>query len=175
MAAVCAGAAALALLVAHVVLARLVLSRRPALSPQRATAVLCAVLNLPMAMGLLVWVWSASSSSLEAMLALMYSLLLYNSVAYAYFHFFNLSETGRRVRLLLDLLDGRRLPALTDTAGYSDHEMVSQRLLRLEQMGQIAQHDGRYRLKSRFLWLTGRLIHMLGSLSAGRHADSTSP
>ena len=92
-------------------------------------------------------------------------MLVYNSLAYAYFHFFNLSETGRRIRMLLQLLDGQQ-PDLGSAGAYGGQAMIAQRLVRLQQMGQITLSGDRYTLRSRFLWRIGRWIHALGVVAA---------
>ncbi len=102
------------------------------------------------------------------MLAIVYGVLAFNSVAYAYFHFFNLSETGRRIRMLLQLLEGDQIVADYQPASYSVEAMVSQRLVRLLQMGQIFESGGRYRIESRFLLATAKMIRFVGQLTTGR-------
>ncbi|MES2509943.1 MAG: hypothetical protein V4625_08440 [Pseudomonadota bacterium] len=158
------------LLGSHALMARLWLARYPATSPQKATALLGLALNVPLVVAIVgCGVW-AKASSAELGLALLYATLAFNSVAYSYFHFFNLSETGRRIRMLLQLLEGDRIGTSDSgsTSMYGGRAMVSQRLVRLLQMGQIDETGGRYRITGQFLLNSAKLVRLIGRMTTGR-------
>ena len=94
--------------------------------------------------------------------AALYDLIFFNCTAYAYFHVFNLSETGRRIRILLELLDG-----VTPDTAYAAQDMVRQRLGRLLLMGQVRLEQGRFVLASRKLLNIARLIRFIGRFCTG--------
>jgi len=76
--------------------------------------------------------------------------LTYLALAYTYvFGFFNVSETARRLRLLVELLEaGPRGLSLDEVLGaYNARMIVEARLRRLVAGGQLAQADGRYVLR----------------------------
>jgi hypothetical protein len=171
----CSAAACVALLLLHVALARLWFARHPLMSPQKATVQLSLALNLPLV--LVLALHPAVPSGTDFAWSVVWSLMFFNFFAYAYFHVFNLSETGRRIRLLLQLLDsGERFTPVSALAekGYDGRYMVEQRLERLTQMGQIKRigapvpADDCYRLSSRTMWRIGRFVHLLGMLATRR-------
>ena len=76
--------------------------------------------------------------------------LTYLALAYTYvFGFFNVSETARRLRLLVELLDaGPRGLSLDEVLrAYNARMIVEARLRRLVAGGQLALADGRYVLR----------------------------
>ena len=75
--------------------------------------------------------------------------------AYIVFHFFNLSQTGRRIKLLMNALnDNRETPQRNDDRVYESQA----RLRRLLAMGQIISVDDRYKIKSRTFLRIGHLL-----------------
>ncbi|MES2191483.1 MAG: hypothetical protein V4454_15290 [Pseudomonadota bacterium] len=156
------------LLVLHALMARFWLARNLQASPQKATAVMSLALNIPLSAAIVTSGLRLQVPSGELLLALVYGVLAFNSVAYAYFHFFNLSETGRRIRMLLQLLEGEQIVVNDKPPSYSVEAMISQRLVRLLQMGQIVESGGRYRIESRFLLATAKMFRFVGQLTTGR-------
>jgi hypothetical protein len=95
----------------------------------------------------------------EILLMGVFVLGVYNCAAYAYFHVFNMSETARRVRMLLYLheLGGADKDSLL--AFYSPKDMIDARLGRLVEMRQISlAPDGRYRISGKLLPWAAHLI-----------------
>ncbi len=165
---VCTLVACLTLFGAHIVMARFWLAKRPLVSPQKATALLSVYLNIPLLLALVgKGLWSHVPVE-DIFASALYTLLVFNSVAYSYFLLFSLSETGRRIRILLQLLEGDSINTNEHATNYSSEAMVRQRLLRLGQMGQISETSGRYRVNNRFLLRVAKLIRFIGILSTGR-------
>jgi hypothetical protein len=79
---------------------------------------------------------------------------------YIYFHFFNMTETARRIRLMYAVREGR-WEEIRRGEGYDAERMLKMRLDRLEQLGQVSVVEGRYRLKAR-----GRLLYAAASMLA---------
>ena len=88
-------------------------------------------------------------------------LLVYWSLGYVYLNIFNMGETARRVRLLLEIAE-RGTASDSELAGsYGIDEIIDNLLGRLCEMGEAELVDGRYRLKGKILW---RLAPLLGGL-----------
>lgn len=168
---VCTLIACTALVLVHALMTRLWLARNPAASPQKATALLGLLINIPLAIGVMAGGVMLKIPMGELLLAWVYAALAFNSVAYSYFHFFNLSETGRRIRMLLQLLEGESI-GVNDAGAktYSGQAMVNQRLARLLQMGQVSTADGQYMINGRFLLRAARVVSLIGRLTTGRAA-----
>lgn len=84
-----------------------------------------------------------------------FALLVAGLLAHVYFHLFNMSETARRIRLLLELREGFE-PALVET--YTPRKMISVRLARLREIGQVNWIDGRYFARDSWLLWAAILI-----------------
>ncbi len=72
---------------------------------------------------------------------LAFSGIVYNGIAYAYFHVFNMSETARRIHILLHVLTHNGVNAESLSENYLPRSMASVRLDRLEKMGQFEFGD----------------------------------
>ena len=90
--------------------------------------------------------------------ALIYACLVYGGLSFCYFQLFGMTETARRIHILKDL-------ALNGPASYEDFkhrygpsDMLSVRLERLLEWGQLIREGERYRLKSRTLYRIALLI-----------------
>ena len=138
-------------------LVHVLISRRGALgrrlaSPQASLAKLILLLNVPVLVGAGVIAWLEARPLLQGVSMLIFSGIVYNGMAYAYFHVFNMSETARRIRILLHVLIYDRVNANNLRSDYSPCDMVIVRLDRLEQMKQITRGpDGRFRIAGRLL------------------------
>lgn len=83
-----------------------------------------------------------------------YFFLIYSFSAYTYFHFFNMSETSRRVRML-NMIAHRSESDLQDlSAIYDDKQMLEVRLNRLVSLGQITERQGRFYPRGRLFVYT---------------------
>jgi hypothetical protein len=83
--------------------------------------------------------------------------LIYACIGYSYFHFFNMSETSRRLRMMLDISNGTARELNVD-------EMVERRLARLCGMGELRRCGERYCRGRGFLLLPAQAIHILRRL-----------
>lgn len=94
---------------------------------------------------LMFWLASNGSSGLTSNLGpVIYSLGIYLLFSYAYFHFFNMSETARRIRILLE---SSRSPVLIKSdldRTYTGEGMVKIRLERLVALGELKREGDRY-------------------------------
>jgi hypothetical protein len=95
-----------------------------------------------------------------------YLIIVYNCLAYSYFHFFNMSETARRVRLLIRL---KLKPGAWSEKDHDPETMVQNRLARLVGLKQLALNpDGRYFIRGSFFLRVSRLIDWWAGLTGAR-------
>ena len=73
------------------------------------------------------------------------NLLIYALLGYCYFHFVNMGETARRIRILTELASTREGLSLREILErYSSKDIIDRRLARLVNSGQIKCENGRY-------------------------------
>ncbi len=156
-----------ALIGSHILMTRLKKSQ----SPQMALVKLILLLNIPLLMGVgAIFIFERFSIA-EGILMLLYSFMIYNALGYAYFHFFNMSETARRIRILIHIASQGQVTLSELEKKYTPAHMVSNRLARLVQMGQIKKNaDDIYLLKSARLLLIAKCIKALRFMTH-RQAD----
>lgn len=154
-------ACAVALGVAHVFLSRRQAAGRRPVSPQASLARLILMSNAPVLAGAAIIAWFEARPLMEMVSMLVFCGIVYNGIAYAYFHVLNMSETARRIRILLHVLVHNDVNAENLRGDYSPRDMVAVRLDRLEQMGQVARGpDGGYRIAGRVLLSAARVIRI---------------
>lgn len=73
-------------------------------------------------------------------------------LAHLYFHVFNMSETARRIRLILEIKSGQPV------GEYRDETMLEKRLERLFALGQLEMRDGRIRSRRTVLRSVALLV-----------------
>ena len=96
--------------------------------------------------------WRDGGGSAELLFSLFGGALL----AHIYFHIFNMSETARRIRLLIEIKEGSETP-LAET--YTPENMISIRLARLRELKQADWVEGRYFARNSWLLWTALAIH----------------
>jgi hypothetical protein len=95
----------------------------------------------------------------------LYALLVYNALGYCYFHFFNLSETARRVKIVIGVRQGKVRKTQDLQQYYDYHSAIAVRLQRLEALGEIRRDaDGVYRLRRHVLYAASLMINAVRSL-----------
>lgn len=150
-----------ALIVTHALISRYAAVRLPASSPQILLVKLTLILNVPI---MVATGWIARHEirgQLETIYMLIFVLLVFNGLAYAYFHFFNMSETARRIRMLIQIHRagpaGLRVTELERE--YSPQDMIDARLERLVKMDQLSlDSDNHYRVRGKLLLCAGRIM-----------------
>lgn len=87
------------------------------------------------------------------------TVLVIAQLAHIYFHFFNMSETARRINILVKLRR-REFQSINDlvSENYSTENMLEVRLERLKQLGSLDRLEGKYRAKFNTLTLAAILI-----------------
>lgn len=141
--------------VVHAMLTRLAVSRS---SNQAAALLSCLVAAPPMAVAL----WAAHLGSLsgsELAAGLSYAVIVYGLLAYSYFHLFNMGETARRVRMLVELTEHGEMEAGELKSYYNTGTMLERRIERLISLGQLRLHGDRLVLGSRRLHFAAAVMN----------------
>jgi len=78
------------------------------------------------------------------------NMIIYVSLGYTYFHFINMGETARRIRILRELYESKDgLTAAEICQRYQAREVIEKRIDRLVDNRQIIERDGKYYIGSR--------------------------
>lgn len=100
--------------------------------------------------------------------------LVYALFCYVYFHWNNMGETARRIRMLRELAAAPEGLSVEDMVRrYSAREILERRLERLSAAGQIRESEGRLVLTSSAVLLSARLMGLAKQIVFGarREAD----
>lgn len=130
-------------------------------SGQAAAMISCGVAAIPT--GALLW--AACLRSLDGsglLVAAVYSALLYSLLAYSYFHVFNMSETARRIRMLIELREHGEMTLGELNSIYNSKVMLDKRLERLVSLGQARIEGETIFLSSRKLFFAASLMSLWG-------------
>ena len=159
----------LVLLLFHVLQCRLTASHDG--SPQARLAKLIVVLNAPLLVGVLVISQMEVRSIGDTGRMLLSAFIVFNGIAYSYFHFFNMCETARRIRMLIQIwLRGGELHRQELIGAYTPGNMVTARLERLVQMRQVSRGaDGHYRIDGRLLLVAAYAMEWFKRALSLRH------
>jgi len=142
--------APLAMLLVHALLARL--ARRASRQVVATTAGLGGAAATALA-------WNGLAAPADATVwAQLYVAVVSVLIAYAYFHFFNMSETARRVRILMEVAEAGTLDADAIAARHPPAPLVEVRIERLLAAGQAVEREGRIALASSLLVLAARVV-----------------
>lgn len=103
--------------------------------------------------------------------AWIYLFLAYSSLGYTYFHFYNTSETARRIRLLHEIDRGDGLTAEEIFRLYRTEDIVGLRLRRLVHLGQLDCVNGVYKIKSNILYAAACIMEKWQALLGLRQGN----
>ena len=96
----------------------------------------------------------------------------YGALGFCYFHFINLGETARRIRIVREIdAAGRPLAREEILERYGAAEIVSVRIDRLLGAGQIVFRDGRYCLANPTVLYMARSIVLMKLLVLGKRSE----
>ncbi len=120
--------------------------------------------HIPMAAAIWMVYLRYLTTPVELVWTLIYSLIVYNILAYCYFHIFNMSDTARRVRILYEIYNSKQLKESDIASLYSANNMLDSRLERFLSMKQIKFSDGRYLLNSKFFYYVAKIVTSWGRI-----------
>ena len=134
----------------HIVACRLVSKRSGFKSPQMFLIKFVLFMNVPLFLGTILIARIELRSIIDLMSMLLFGTLVFNLVSYVYFHIFNMSETARRIKILLHLYKNGSSHIDELKYDYNPKDMVNSRLERLIEMDEITlDESGIYHLNSR--------------------------
>jgi hypothetical protein len=98
--------------------------------------------------------------------------ITYAALGYGYFHFVNLGETARRVRIMRELYDSRTGLSMKEILErYNARTIVDLRLARLTANGQVICRDGRYYIGKRTVLFMAKIIVALKLIVLGKRTE----
>lgn len=96
------------------------------------------------------------------------NLITYVLWGYAYFHFVNLGETGRRIRILREFEEAPQGLSTAELLNrYNAQEVIERRMERLLSSAQVVSKNGAYRIANPLLLWSARTIVFLKMLLLG--------
>jgi hypothetical protein len=123
-------------------------------------------------LGLLTVQLYIASQDIEFLPGIMVNIVIYSLFGYCYFHFINLGETARRVRLLRELHESNGGLTLEEILKrYNAEAMVELRLQRLISSGQIILKDGRLHVGKPVLSFISKIIILMKLILLGRKSE----
>lgn len=92
----------------------------------------------------------------------LYVIVVYNCFAYFYFHIFNMSDTARRIKLLISIVYHNGMKTEKDIGqDYSTNKMISNRIERLIGMKQIREiEEGKFIIGNNFLLFAANIVDL---------------
>jgi hypothetical protein len=110
----------------------------------------------------IIYFFLEKTASIEFLSQLTLSTITYAMLGYCYFHFVNLGETARRVRIARELWDSKTGLSMDELIKcYSTSNIINYRLQRLINNKQIVDRNGSYHIaKPTILWMAKLLVIM---------------
>lgn len=101
------------------------------------------------------------------------ALLTYGALGYCYFHFINLGETARRIRIVRELAEAGPAGLTKEEvlARYDARTMVEVRFARLLNNGQVVERDGRFYVGKPAVLFMARTLLVMKRLLLGRTSE----
>ncbi len=128
--------------------------------PPQLMAIGCTIIG-QIPIGLILWFFVFLRHPLpiiEVIITGFYAFIVYNALAYTYFHLFNMSETARRIKILYEIDSAGSLSKEAIPRSYGISEMLSVRLKRLVNMKQLGCKGNCYILAGRLLYFAALIV-----------------
>jgi len=100
------------------------------------------------------------------------NLMTYSALGYCYFHFLNLGETARRIRIIRELYDsegGLSLSGILER--YNSGDIVQKRVERLLNNRQIIERNGRYYIGNPVMLMMANIMVALKLIFMGKKSE----
>lgn len=102
----------------------------------------------------------------------MVNVIAYSALAYCYFHFVNLGETARRIRIVRELYKSKNGLSMKELlAIYNARKMVEMRISRLLNSGQIICKNNRYYVGKPVILFIAKIIIMMKIIILGKKSE----
>lgn len=116
--------------------------------------------------------FSISTFFTDFFMLLIVNSIFYASLGYCYFHFINLGETARRIRILGEIYDSKDGLSLEDILQrYNAKEIVEKRISRLLNNGQVILKNGRYYIGNPIMLMINRIIVAMKLMLLGKRSE----
>lgn len=120
----------------------------------------------------LYYLGQSSQAWYENLCSTLANIITYAALGYGYFHFVNLGETARRIRLLRELHDSEAGLSMSDLlARYSSHEVFNRRMDRLIGARQVVRRDSRLYIGKRTVLYMAKTIVLMKLLLFGKRSE----
>ena len=108
----------------------------------------------------------------DALASAAINVMTYGALSFGYFHFINLGETARRIRIIREITAaGRPLTREEILDSYNAEAIVGVRINRLLSTGQISFREGRYYLANPTILYMARIIVLMKLLVLGKRSE----
>lgn len=118
-------------------------------------------------------VFSTQSTSTDDFVPIfIVNFIMYSSLGYCYFHFANLGETARRIRILRELYDSKEGLSMQEILQrYNARKIVEVRINRLINNGQIIYKSGRYYIGNPVMLIIAKIVVMMKLIILGKRSE----
>ena len=104
--------------------------------------------------------------------SILVSAVTYSALGYGYFHFVNLGETARRIRILRELYDSKEGLSMGEILErYNAKDIIEKRIYRLINSGQIIYKNGRYYIGSPVMLVIARIVVRMKLTVLGKKSE----
>jgi len=112
-------------------------------------------------------------SKIEFLCIFITNFLIYFSLSYCYFHFVNLGETGRRIRILIELYNSKDGLSMEEILKiYNAKIILKKRFTRLVNHGQIKIKNNKYYIvNNSFMLIISKLMVGMKLLLLGKKSE----
>lgn len=108
----------------------------------------------------------------DSLCSILTNIITYAALGYGYFHFVNLGETARRIRLLRELYDSEAGLSMSELlARYSSREVLNRRMDRLTGTGQIVRRNSRLYIGKQTVLYMAKIIVLMKLLFLGKRSE----
>jgi hypothetical protein len=108
----------------------------------------CAITAIAISTGVIIWSWPVAPHPTSLVL---FTFLVSAGSSHVYFHIFNMSETARRIRILVLASTKRDVDVKLGQDRFTQLQMIRRRITRLVSAGIIFQVDGKYHARRTLL------------------------
>lgn len=120
----------------------------------------------------LYYLGQSSQAWYQNLCSILANIITYTAFGYGYFHFVNLGETARRIRLLRELYDSEAGLSMAELlARYTSQEVLNRRMDRLIGTEQVLRKDRRLYIGKRTVLYMARIIMLMKMLFLGKRSE----
>jgi len=108
----------------------------------------------------------------EKICFILVNVITYSALGYGYFHFINLGETARRIRILRELYNSQNGLSLEGIlTKYNAQKILSRRMNRLLNNNQVVCRNGRYYINNPTMLIMAKIIVAMKLIVLGKKSE----